>query len=96
MLSRELHPTGPKGGILADKMGLGKTVQLLACMSQNPPRKKKSNKATKTLIIARKTLIPQWYKEIMSHCSQKKMKNVFVYTGGRIMMPNQFEDANIV
>jgi SNF2 family DNA or RNA helicase len=96
MLSRELDPTGPRGGILADKMGLGKTVQLLACMSQNPPRKKKSNKATKTLIVTHKALIPQWYKEIMRHCSDKKMRQVFVYTGDRMLMPNQFEEANIM
>ncbi|KAG7287136.1 hypothetical protein NEMBOFW57_006641 [Staphylotrichum longicolle] len=37
MLRQEFSPDGPYGGILADQMGLGKTVQILAAMSANRP-----------------------------------------------------------
>lgn len=37
MLQRELSSQTPHGGLLADSMGLGKTVQTLACMVGNPP-----------------------------------------------------------
>jgi hypothetical protein len=94
MLSRELHPTEPKGGILADEMGMGKTVQLLACISQNLPGK--SSKALKTLIIAPKRLLCQWYTEIKRHCSNKKMKRVLIYAASRGMMNSEWEEANIM
>lgn len=37
MVQRELSSQSPHGGLLADSMGLGKTVQMLACMVGNPP-----------------------------------------------------------
>lgn len=39
MVQRELSSQAPHGGLLADSMGLGKTVQTLACMIGNPPGK---------------------------------------------------------
>ncbi len=94
MLSREQHLTGPKGGILADDMGLGKTVELLACMSQNLPSK--GSRATKTLIIAPKRLLAQWYDEIGRHCSNKKMKNIFIYEARGMQANSQLEEHNIM
>lgn len=43
MLERELSSQPPNGGLLADSMGLGKTVQMLACMIGNPPSPGKSS-----------------------------------------------------
>lgn len=37
MVQRELSSQPPHGGLLADSMGLGKTVQMLACMVGNLP-----------------------------------------------------------
>lgn len=94
MLSRELHPTAPKGGILEDEMGLGKTVQILACMSQNLPSK--NARASKTLIIVPKRLLCQWFREVKKHCSNKKMKRVFIYAADRAMINEQWEDYTIM
>ena len=94
MLDREQHLTGPKGGILADDMGLGKTVELLACMSQNLPVK--GSKVKKTLIIAPKRLLAQWYGEIGHHCSNRKMKRVLIYEARGVTANSQLEDQTIM
>ncbi|KAL8713200.1 MAG: hypothetical protein Q9220_002721 [cf. Caloplaca sp. 1 TL-2023] len=61
-----------KGGILADGMGLGKTIQALALMvnrrSSDPHRKT-------TLVIAPVALLKQWEREIRS-----KLKNIREHT----------------
>ncbi|TLD23783.1 hypothetical protein PspLS_06768 [Pyricularia sp. CBS 133598] len=61
MLGKEFSPLGPYGGILADQMGLGKTVQMLACMSQNQGD-------GPTLIVAPAAAIEQWKSELKKHC----------------------------
>ena len=56
MLTMEGQKSGPKGGVLCDEMGLGKSIQLIATMLGNPkPR---------TLIIVPKSIITQWAEEI--------------------------------
>jgi len=56
LLSQEQQTSGPKGGILADDMGMGKTIQLIATMLGNPkPR---------TLIVMPKSIVSQWVEEI--------------------------------
>jgi SNF2 family DNA or RNA helicase len=56
MLTMEAQKSGPKGALLCDDPGLGKTIQLIATMLGNPkPR---------TLIIVPKSIITQWAEEI--------------------------------
>ena len=67
-----------KGGILADGMGLGKTVQAISLIcarpSDDPSRKT-------TLIIAPVALIRQWEKEIGRHIKPEYKLSVYVYHG---------------
>jgi len=56
LINRETCTEDYKGGFLCDEMGLGKTVQMLATMS--------ANLVQKTLIIAPKSVAPQWADEI--------------------------------
>jgi len=58
--------SGPSGGILADQMGLGKTVEMLANIVNGRAERKARPRAT--LIIASPAIAQQWYDEILKHC----------------------------
>ncbi len=62
MLGREMSGVGFPGGVLADEMGLGKTVQTIATMLGNP-------QPNPTLIVAPKSLLTQWQREIAKFSS---------------------------
>jgi SNF2 family DNA or RNA helicase len=62
MRRRENNSHEPKGGILADQMGLGKTVMMLANIVNGRPDPKKKQRAT--LIVAAPALVSQWRSEV--------------------------------
>ncbi|KZM21104.1 uncharacterized protein EKO05_0003573 [Ascochyta rabiei] len=67
-----------KGGILADGMGLGKTVQAISLICARPsgdPLRKT------TLIIAPVALMRQWEKEIARHVHDRYQLKVYIYHG---------------
>ncbi|PQE14945.1 dna repair rad5 protein [Rutstroemia sp. NJR-2017a WRK4] len=78
MVQRELSSEPPHGGLLADSMGLGKTVQTLACMVGNPPTEEDRRRGiTATLIVVPSSVLYQWKEEIELHCSA--LPNVMIY-----------------
>lgn len=54
--TKEEDQTKKRGGVLADEMGMGKTIQMIGVFLLNPQRK--------TLLIVPPILIPQWVSEI--------------------------------
>lgn len=70
MLEKENSTHGPKGAILADDMGIGKSVQVIATIL--------GNEKPKTLIIVPKSLVTQWVEEIKKFAPQLR---VYVYDG---------------
>jgi SNF2 family DNA or RNA helicase len=62
-----------RGCILADGMGLGKTVQLLASVCAD-----RGNSPHPTIIVGLKAIIPQWARETARHTD---IRNFAVYTG---------------
>jgi len=78
MLDRERQG---KGGILADEMGMGKTIQMIALMV--------GNKKKPTLVIAPSSAMMQWADEI-ARCVAGKELTVYVYqtsTSRRVCTP---------
>ncbi|KAI5240671.1 hypothetical protein E4T43_05912 [Aureobasidium subglaciale] len=103
MRSREKATSGSRGGILADQMGLGKTVCSLTSMVQGKslcgPRE-----STTSLVIVPKSLKNQWIQEALAHavCAEsKEMQGLSVDTaystdGGPKSLIQQFKMADLV
>ncbi|KAI0486171.1 P-loop containing nucleoside triphosphate hydrolase protein [Xylaria cf. heliscus] len=72
-----------RGGILADDMGIGKTVQAIACMLAHPPSKKANHahEGTTLIIVPNQGLIKQWTEELSRHGGVCK-KTICKYGGG--------------
>ncbi|KAF7860763.1 hypothetical protein EAF04_008281 [Stromatinia cepivora] len=97
MMGREFSIEGPKGGINADAMGLGKTVEMLAAIVANPrPKGAIKKKIGPTLIICPACIIDQWESEIEKHLEDDKYQNVLVFRGGANVKKANLMGADIV
>ncbi|KAF4609822.1 hypothetical protein G7Y89_g15801 [Cudoniella acicularis] len=97
MVSRELNAEPPHGGLLADSMGLGKTVQTLACMVGNPPSAEDIERKVKaTLIVVPAAVIDQWYDEIKFHAEERMFRKVLKYRSSAGLDVSILEDVDIV
>lgn len=74
-----------KGGVLADEMGMGKTLQMIGTMILNPQRK--------TLILLPPILIQQWFAEIERICGHRA---IVYYGKHRSEFHDSLENAMIV
>ncbi|KAI1356587.1 P-loop containing nucleoside triphosphate hydrolase protein [Xylaria sp. FL0043] len=72
-----------RGGIIADDMGIGKTVQAIACMMVNLPSKKamSEHRETTLIIVPNQGLIKQWAEELSRH-AKISSRQVCKYAGG--------------
>ncbi|TGO53614.1 hypothetical protein BCON_0120g00110 [Botryotinia convoluta] len=97
MVSRELSSEPPHGGLLADSMGLGKTVQTLACMVGNPPTEEdKKRGVMATLIVVPSSVISQWKEEIWNHVHEKVFPKVMQYKASMNVPEAVLKDLDIV
>jgi hypothetical protein len=97
MVKREISIDRPHGGLLADAMGLGKTVSTLATMVGNPPAKEDIAEMRKaTLIVVPASLLSQWEAEIKVHVDEKIFQKVMAYKSSSRISTNILSDCDIV
>ncbi|KAI1152408.1 SNF2 family N-terminal domain-containing protein [Nemania diffusa] len=95
MLRREFCQDGPRGGILGDEMGMGKTLQALACIVSNRPTSEDLKTwRPLTLIVAPATSLKQWEGEIRKHAEEKYIGGVFQYRDIKKLPPEVVEGFN--
>ncbi|KAL6710401.1 hypothetical protein ACN47E_009347 [Coniothyrium glycines] len=79
MRRRENDIAEPRGGLMADQMGLGKTLMMLANIVNGQPTKGAKGPRT-TLLVASPALLTQWKSEIEQHTTMNL--RVMRYGGG--------------
>ncbi|KAL8654497.1 MAG: hypothetical protein Q9210_001471 [Variospora velana] len=79
MRERELGIGQPFGGLLADEMGFGKTVMMIATIVSNPPGP--TDVARSTLIVCSASLLGQWRRELLFHANQGVFNRIIVHHG---------------
>eukprot|EP01117_Protostelium_nocturnum_P010843 TRINITY_DN3910_c0_g1_i2.p1 TRINITY_DN3910_c0_g1~~TRINITY_DN3910_c0_g1_i2.p1 ORF type:complete len:1477 (+),score=578.58 TRINITY_DN3910_c0_g1_i2:294-4433(+) len=81
----------PKGGILADDMGVGKTVETIALMTTKP-----FGGPQKTLIVCPVSLVYHWNSEL-KHKTKDTFKSILIYHGSnKVRDPKQLEKFDVV
>ncbi|TKA24865.1 hypothetical protein B0A50_06594 [Salinomyces thailandicus] len=85
-------PEPVRGGILADMMGLGKTLSILSLVaetrqeassflgSQPPAESHLELNSKATLIVCPKSVMSNWTEQIRTHCNEKKLRS-YTYHG---------------
>lgn len=79
MKEREIGVKEPFGGILADSMGFGKTLMVIAAMIANPPGPDEPHRST--LIVCSPAVISQWDQEIGKHTHDSIFEEIIKHHG---------------
>ncbi|KAF2645627.1 hypothetical protein P280DRAFT_531914 [Massarina eburnea CBS 473.64] len=89
MRRRETASEEPRGGLMADTMGLGKTLMMLANIVNGHPGNNAPIKTT--LLVASPALLTQWSREIELHTNRRLI--VMKYASGNRIDSNRTEEV---
>jgi SNF2 family DNA or RNA helicase len=97
MVDRELASSRPYGGLLGDAMGLGKTIEMLACMVGNTPSvQDNANGRKATLIVLPSGVVKQWVTEIKKHVDPQVFEKILQYKSSMEIPMVFLQDSDIV
>ncbi|GKT45210.1 transcription-associated protein 1 [Colletotrichum spaethianum] len=100
MMGRELRttPNKPRGGVLADAMGLGKTIETLSCIvgNQASDTLKDAGKGATLVICPSGQMISQWMSEVKKHCNKRFARSIVHFKAGNKMDIDLLASFNIV
>lgn len=98
MMGKELSKAGPAGGIIADEMGMGKTLMSLACVVGNPPGEIDLKKFIQTtlIIVPNQAVANQWRQEAITHLNRRISGLVTIYNAKIFMSRDILEKHWIV
>ncbi|OCT44627.1 DNA repair helicase rad5,16 [Cladophialophora carrionii] len=83
---RENGESKPKGGMVCDEMGFGKTIQMIANMIDG--RAEPGSGIKTTLFIAPPTLLNQWMQEMDTHVKGNSLGRILRYHSGSRLQSN--------
>ena len=93
----QVDPVHIKGGILADSMGLGKSLSTLALIAADLEQAAKNRTVTgPTLIVMPTSLIPTWEKEIQGHLHPGSVRYCIHHGSGRAKTSIGFLSFDII
>ncbi|KAK2055400.1 SNF2 family domain-containing protein [Colletotrichum caudatum] len=100
MMGRELRatPNLPRGGILADAMGLGKTLEALSCIvgNQASETQKLAGKGATLVVCPSGQMISQWMSEVKNHGEKPFTNSIIHFKAGEKMDADTLSGFNIV
>ena len=104
MRRREAAGSSPRGGMLADDQGLGKTFSAIALIAANPPPPRRRNvmnggkkPAGGTLVVCPTSVLRQWQRELESKVSKSANMRVLVHHGvGRTKLAAELAAYDVV
>lgn len=79
MVQRECMNSEPFGGVVADEMGMGKTIVSISCARANPLHRDERGKYAPTtlVILPNVTIALQWREEIRRHCGEDNLSVIY-------------------